>query len=260
LLARHEDIYATVLDACARLLDWAETVPRSGMQPPYWGNAWWGGLDALVQCSLLVSRDPATYLEVGSGISTAFAHRAIKDFGLRTRIVSIDPEPRADIDVLCDVILRHGLEDVDASVFETIQPGDVVLLDGSHLAVMWADAVVMFLDLLPAIPPGVIVGIDYIFLPVDYDARLVHRLYDEQYLLAAFLLGGASGWELRFPAWFVATGSTLTDRLEQFWPAIESIHRTPKSFWFERVAGEADRCSPQAARATLPSGAHPAAR
>ena len=62
---------------------------------------------------MLAGTDPATFLEVGSGNSTKFARRAIEDHGLRTRIVSIDPEPWAEIDGLCDEVLRAPAEEVD---------------------------------------------------------------------------------------------------------------------------------------------------
>lgn len=59
-----------------------------------------------MRCTALAAGNPATYLEVGSGNSTRFARRAITVHGLRTRIVSIDPEPRAVVDELCDEVVR----------------------------------------------------------------------------------------------------------------------------------------------------------
>ena len=48
-------------------------------------------------------------VEVGSGYSTKFARRAIDDHSLRSRITSIDPAPRAEIDGLCDSVIRGPL-------------------------------------------------------------------------------------------------------------------------------------------------------
>lgn len=45
---------------------------------------------------------------------------------------------------------------------------DVVFLDGSHRVFMNNDASVFFLDGLPRLPPGVLVGVHDIFLPEDY--------------------------------------------------------------------------------------------
>src|SRR4051794_38563740 len=69
---------------------------------PYWLNGWLSPLDLIVLYATIVSEEPKTYLEVGSGSSTAFVRHAITQHGLSTRIVSVDPEPRAEIDALCD--------------------------------------------------------------------------------------------------------------------------------------------------------------
>ena len=42
-----------------------------------------------------------------------------------------------------------------------------------------------------------------IFLPYDYPQSFVARFYNEQYLLAAYLLGGPDD-EVRFPCYYVA--------------------------------------------------------
>jgi hypothetical protein len=232
--SEYEDVIEDVLD----LLDWARTIPRgtSAAGDPRWENDWWGTVDALVQCAALRRRNPAVYLEIGSGFSTLFARRAISDFGLRTRIVSIDPDPRESVDVHCDEIIRRPLQEVAGAICERLAPGDVMLLDGSHVALMGSDAVVFFLELMPRLPSGVLVGIDDVFLPWDYPPAWSGRPYGEQYLLAAFLLGGAAGYEVRFPAWWVVECSSLADRLDPLWPIVENrFGRRAASFWLERA-------------------------
>ena len=71
-------------------------------------------------------------MEIGSGRSTRFAARARRDGGLATEITSIDPEPRLGIDELCDRVVRQPLEQVDLDLFARLEPGDIVLFDGSH--------------------------------------------------------------------------------------------------------------------------------
>ena len=65
---------------------------------PTWENGWFPALDAVTLYGLVATRNPRWYVEVGSGNSTRFVRRAIRDHGLRTRILSIDPGPRAEID------------------------------------------------------------------------------------------------------------------------------------------------------------------
>ena len=83
---------------------------------PTWVNGWLPGLDSAALYTILARTDPALYLEVGSGNSTKFARRAIEDHGLRTRLVSIDPQPRAEIDALCDEVVRSPADPLAALV------------------------------------------------------------------------------------------------------------------------------------------------
>jgi hypothetical protein len=228
--------YEPSIEAVCSLLEWARGIPRHATRPgePCWENDWWGTLDVLFQCAALRSRDPAMYLEVGSGYSTLFARRAIEDFGLRTRIVSIDPAPRADVDAACDEVIRSPLEDVPAGVFERLAAGDVILIDGSHVALMNSDTTVFFLELLPRLGAGVLVGIDDVFLPWDYPPTWAGRMYGEQYLLAALLLGGADGLQVRFPGWWLVECSAYAPRFDALWPVVENrFGRHATSFWME---------------------------
>jgi hypothetical protein len=233
--------YEPDIRAVTEMLEWARTIPRhpSGAGGPHWENDWWGGLDALMQCAALRRRDPALYIEVGSGSSTLFARRAIDDFGLRTHIVSIDPEPRADVEGIVDDAIRCPLEDADLGVFGRLSDEDMLFVDGSHTALMNSDSTVFFLEVLPALPSGLLLGLDDVFLPWDYPPTWEHRVYGEQYLLAAFLLGGNAGWKVRFPAWWLAHDSERATRFEPLWPVVERTRsgRPAASFWLERDAG-----------------------
>jgi hypothetical protein len=154
-------------------------------------------------------------------------------------VVSIDPAPRADIDGVADVVIRQPLQDASLGVFDQLTPGDIVVIDGSHTAFMGGDTVVAFLEVLPRIPPGVLVAIDDIFLPWDYPPTWVGRWYGEQYLLATMLLAGLPGWEVVFPAWFVTNESAERDRLDPVWRWVEgTAGRVAKSFWMERVTAQ----------------------
>jgi hypothetical protein len=240
LLAAGDASYEPAINGMLELTEWTSSVTRDpvpGSPAPSWENNYWGGMDAVALVSELRRRDPGTYMEVGSGYSTRFARRAIADFGLRTQIVSIDPQPRAEVDPLCDTVLRSTVEDLDPREFDRLQSGDVLLIDGSHMAFMNSDVAVLFLEVLPRLARGVLVCIHDVFLPWDYPPSWERRLYSEQYLVAAFLLGGANGWAVRFPAWHVTRASTLGDRLDPLWEVVESrFGRFASSFWMERTA------------------------
>src|SRR5260370_138097 len=47
-----------------------------------------------------------------------------------------------------------------------------------------------------------------------YPPTWTGRIYGEQCLLAALLLGGAAGWTVRFPGWWLVEESELAARFE----------------------------------------------
>lgn len=160
---------------------------------PRWSQSWLPASDAsaLVGAIGLGAKvgGARTYLEIGSGHSTRFARHAIERLGLSTRIVSIDPEPRAEVDALCDDVVRSPLEDVDPGLYAALGPGDVLFFDGSHRCLPNSDVTVFFLEVLPSLAPGVVVGVHDVFWPADYPQSFADRWYSEQYVLGAYLLG-----------------------------------------------------------------------
>jgi predicted O-methyltransferase YrrM len=156
---------------------------------PAWHGVPYAPFDAATLYTMIRTYRPETYLEIGSGITTCFTHRAIRDNGLSTRIVSIDPEPRASIDSICSSVVRSGLETCDLEVFSRLEANDVVFFDGSHRAFMNSDVTVFFIDILPRLKPGVIVHIHDIMLPYDYPDSFKHWYWNEQYMLAVYMMG-----------------------------------------------------------------------
>jgi hypothetical protein len=238
LLAAGDAHYAEVIGTLGEHVEDYREIPRHAAPGDLaWANDYWGGLDAVMQYSALCRRRPARYIEVGSGYSTLFARAAIERHGLPTTITSIDPSPRTGVDAACDTLWRGTLEDSPASLFEGVAPGDVVVIDGSHLALMGSDAVVAFLEVLPRLPAGVLVGIDDIFLPWDYHPTWNRRWYGEQYVLAGMLLGGLKGWRVEFPGWYLAQHEGFTEALAPIWEIVEpDAGRLATSFWMERTA------------------------
>jgi hypothetical protein len=238
VLAKGDRHYADIIASLREHLDDYRHIPRHAAAGQLaWANNYWGGVDAVMQYTALCTRRPAQYIEVGSGYSTLFARDAITRHGLTTRITSIDPSPRADVDAACDHLWRGTLEDAPSSLFDGVVAGDVIVIDGSHLAFMGSDAVVALLELLPRFPPGVLVGIDDIFLPWDYHPTWNRRWYGEQYVLAGMLLGGLTGWRIEFPGWYLAQHKDFTGSLAPIWEIVEpEAGRLATSFWMERTA------------------------
>jgi Methyltransferase domain len=227
--------YAPTLEAIGRYTDDLARIEVEAEDPrePSWVNGMISGLDGATFYALMRDRRPSLYLEIGSGNSTKFVARACREGELDTRIVSIDPHPRAEVDDLCDEVVRKPLEAADLSLFASLRAGDILFFDGSHRVFMNSDVAVFFLDVLPALPAGVLVGIHDIYLPDDYPADIAGRYYSEQYMLAAYLLGGAD-IEIVLPAWWASNDPALRGKLDGLWsrPGLGAVDRHGVSFWF----------------------------
>jgi hypothetical protein len=238
IIGRNRAQYAATLHTILGLRDRLMAIPvdaLNGSPEPRWFNGALPGLDAAVLYAMVAQHQPATYLEIGSGQSTRFARRACSDHDLATRIVSIDPAPHAEIDDLCDEVLRSGLEDVDLSVFERLTAGDILFVDNSHRCLQNSDVTVAFLDVLPALPPGVLVHFHDIFLPDDYPLEIADQFYSEQYVLAAALLAEGPRLQIVMPNWYVGADAELAAILEPLWaePGFEAVQRHGASFWLQ---------------------------
>jgi hypothetical protein len=179
--------------------------------------AWIGGaicaFDALALYAMVRKHRPARYLEIGSGMTTCFARQAVVDAGLPTRIISIDPEPRGEIDGICDEVVRAGLETCDLGLFDGLAAGDVVFFDGSHRAFMNSDVTVFFIDVLPRLKPGVIVHVHDICLPYDYPEVYRKWYWNEQYLLAVYMMGNRARIRPLLPTAFICKSPLFEEDL-----------------------------------------------
>lgn len=164
--------------------------PLSGPPPiPRWNQDWFPGLDAAAAYSLVRKKRPARILEIGSGHSTRFLMRAIRDGGLATRMTCIDPEPRADITGLDVDLVRKPVQSVSFETLPRLGPGDFLFVDSSHIAMPGGDVDWILNMLIPVLPAGVLVHFHDIFLPDVYPDSWAWRNYNEQIVVAALLAG-----------------------------------------------------------------------
>jgi len=122
-------------------------------------NSYFSSPDAEVLYAVVRSQQPQTIVEIGSGNSTRLIRQAIVDAKGTSRLVSIDPRPRADIDALSDAIHKTPVENIGveelASWFKT---GDILFIDSSHLASTGSDVVFLYLRLIPRLPAGTLIS------------------------------------------------------------------------------------------------------
>lgn len=121
---------------------------------------------------------------------------------LRTKIISIDPHSRAEVDEICDTTFRYPLEDMDIEFFHSLTSEDIVIMDNSHRVFANSDVTVFFTEILPILGSGILYAIHDIALPNE---MFTEKYYNEQYMLATYILGGAAGDEIYFPTGYINT-------------------------------------------------------
>lgn len=238
LINQRRDFYQECLKQFQQFNPDLEKIPlnnSSDSEIPYWDNSWFSGLDAITLYAMMSWYKPHVYLEIGSGNSTKFAKKAIKDHNLNTQVISIDPLLRAEIDILCDKVIRKSVEDVDLDIFDILNSGDFLFIDNSHRCFTNSDVTVTFLDIIPRLKSGVIVEFHDIYLPYDYPENWAKYYFSEQYLLATFLLAGSNRYEILMPNYYICKDSELNDFVRKKWNKLESkgVSLTGGSFWLK---------------------------
>ncbi|MEM1045833.1 MAG: class I SAM-dependent methyltransferase [Pseudomonadota bacterium] len=193
ILQKNNAVFVELLSEMAAFNGDFETIEFDGQDSgtlPFWNNPWFSGFDACSIYYFIAKYKPKYYLEVGSGNSTKFAKLAVQNRSPETKIISIDPEPREEIDSICDEVIRNRFENVDLSSIDFLSENDIVFIDNSHRSFQNSDVTVCFTELVPMLPKGIIFGFHDIFLPYDYPQGWAGRLYNEQYMLATYLLSG----------------------------------------------------------------------
>ena len=251
LFAARQDAFRYVLalieSHAAALLAIGDGAPPE----PRWEQDWFPRLDGAAAYTLVRHVQPRLVIEVGSGHSTRFLARAVSDAGLDTRVVAIDPAPRADLAGLGRRVelVRATVQEVDPVLFRELGPGDVLLIDSSHILMPGTDVDLLLSDVLPTLPPGALVHVHDIFLPDDYPPAWAWRGYNEQLGIAALLTGNA--FEPVFASHYVATRmqAMLTETVVTRLPLLPGAHEA--SLWLRRT-GPAKDTAPLPGRAPRP--------
>ena len=230
--ARHD----AMRDVIARLDALAPALEAIGDEPapePRWRQGWFPRLDAAVAYTLVRERQPGRIVEIGSGHSTRFMARAVRDGGLATRITAVDPAPRAALAGLEVDHVAATAQSASAALFDALLPGDILFVDSSHILMPGTDVDYLLNRVWPRLRRGVLVHFHDIFLPDDYPQAWAWRGYNEQ-LGVAPLIGSPSA-HILFASHYAVTRmsadleTSVVARLPLARPAVES------SLWLEKA-------------------------
>lgn len=217
--------------------------PIARVEPPRFGylNDSFGPGDAEVLYAMVRTFRPRRIVEIGSGRSTLMAAAAVKrnaaeSPGYACEHVCVEPYEMPWLESTGVKVLRQRVEDTDRAWFRALGEDDLLFIDSSHVIRPQGDVVTEYLELLPALKPGVIVHVHDIYTPRDYPAQRLFteaRFWDEQYLLEALLSGGG-GFRVMLALnhlWREHPG-----RLHAACPVLARLPASePGSWWMRRV-------------------------
>ena len=225
----------------------------------HFNNGFFERIDAEIAYSFVRHRKPKRIVEIGSGNTTlvmATALRKNQTEGYNCELTSIEPFPAPYLkDGLNGLtrLIEKPVQQVPIDVFKTLEAGDILFIDSSHVVAMDSDVLYEFLQIVPQVAPGVLIHVHDIFTPLDYPKKWVMTnlcFWSEQYLLESFLAFNNS-FKIRwasaamqqfhpdvlrgaFPGWD-GSFERMPAELKVFAPTIDDKNVMPCSFWMERV-------------------------
>jgi Methyltransferase domain len=202
---------------------------------PTYNNSFLPGLDIIGIYIIIAKYKPSKYVEIGSGNSTKVAYKSITENNLSTEIISIDPNPRTEINKIPGIkIIREPFENTNFDFIFSLNENDILFIDNSHRILPNSDSMVFYLEVLPKLKKGVIVHIHDVYLPYDYPQIMCDRFYSEQYGLAMNLLANSKKYKPILPNYFISEDSELSSVINPIWDHsnVEGVERHGGSFWF----------------------------
>jgi len=160
-------------------------------------NGGYMAIDAHIYYSLIRHYKPRRIIEIGAGNSTLLASAAClqnqEETGRPVNLTAIDPFPY-DLYASGKVtglsyMIKSKVQHVNMELFTSLEDGDILFIDSSHVLKSGGDVQTEYLEILPRLAQGVLVHIHDISLPRAYPSVYYeNQLYwNEQYLLQAFL-------------------------------------------------------------------------
>ena len=190
----------------------------------YYQNDQFPALDAEVLYCILRYFRPARMIEIGSGFSSLITAQVNRDnLHLQLHFTCIEPYPRQflldGVDGISELLIQK-VQNVPIDYFSSLNEGDVLFIDSSHVSKVGSDVNYVFFEILPRLKKGVLVHIHDIFLPDDYPKKWVieeGRHWNEQYLVRAFLEFN-SAFDIYWAANFMAKyhGALVTSVFSRF--------------------------------------------
>jgi len=206
--ASHEQLIEQALVRFMPEYDYPEQGPEdASLDFFYTRNSQFSWLDARALFCFLRLWQPRRIVEVGSGYSSLLMADVKRRFlSEHTILQCVEPYPRAFLHrpELGLELIEKRVQEVPIEFFTSLEAGDLLFIDSSHVCKTGSDVNYLYLQVLPQLKPGVRIHIHDIFLPHEYLKEWVideNRSWNEQYLLHALLMF-SSGFRVLFANYY----------------------------------------------------------
>jgi hypothetical protein len=229
---RYAELIRTLSPYAAELVSYP--ADKSG---DYWFDRKWyyqryEDWDAVFLYSMIRHLKPRRIVEIGSGCSSWLISMASRK-NENTECLFIEPYPSEELLrlKLNGKLLTKKIQEVDASVFTSLEPGDVMFVDSSHVLKTQSDLVHILNNLLPGVRSGVYIHFHDICTPFDYPAEILlewRQSWNEQYALEAILCN-SDDYEIVLPGYWL-----WKEHRDKIRPLLPNGERRAVSFWVKK--------------------------
>ncbi len=166
----------------------------------YFDNSFFGYADGIILYCFLQKYRPKRIIEVGSGFSSALmldvnehSFMSVCGGGGGVDFTFIEPYPERLKSLLTPHdnvrIIEEKLQDVDTDIFSSLQAGDILFIDSTHVSKIDSDVNLYLFNILPRLAKGVLIHIHDIPYPFEYYKEWIYngRAWNEAYMIRTFL-------------------------------------------------------------------------
>ena len=212
----------------------------------YSDNSYFSYGDGIILYSFLRYFTPTRIIEVGSGHSSALMMDT-NDIFLNKGInfTFIEPFPDRLFGLISENdkkkvrIEIKSVQDVELSVFNTLEANDILFVDSSHVAKINSDVLHIVFQILPRLKKGVIIHFHDISWPFEYPINWLEegRAWNEAYFLRSFLQNNDAFEILYFNSYMALHHTNMLAEMMPNVLKVPTSKVTPgnTSLWIRRV-------------------------
>lgn len=205
----------------------------------YFDNPNFRYADAVFLYLMICHVKPKRIIEVGSGYSSCLCMDT-NDMCFNSEILLkfFEPYPELFLSLITEQdkktadIVPKKFQDVESDEFMTLDEGDILFIDSTHVSRINSDVNHLFFEILPSLKKGVYVHLHDIFYPFEYPKDWVYegRAWNESYILRAFLQYNSAFKIALFPDFLQRVHA---DKLGQHLPLTQKSRAS--SIWLQKL-------------------------